>query len=83
MSNSEKVIGVAKAVIKKCGGAKRTAGIVGRNISWVYRWTYSKERSGTGGVVPHADAQKLLEAASRGEVNLTAEDFFETVEQTE
>lgn len=67
----------AEEIIKKCGGVKKTAEICGRTETWVRKWTYPKSRSGRGGLVPHEDAEKILEAASRGEVDVTADDFFE------
>lgn len=68
---------IAQNVIAKAGGVAKVALICGRTTSWVYRWTYEKKRGGTGGVVPHEDAQSLLAAAKRGEVDLTPADFFE------
>jgi len=67
---------VAQRVIVKCGGVAKTAQFCGRTKSWVYKWTYPKDRNGRGGIVPHEDAEKLLAAAARGEVNLSPSDFF-------
>ena len=44
--------------------------------SWVYKWTYPKDRGGRGGYVPHEDAETILEAAKRGEVDVDPADFF-------
>ena len=67
----------AQHVINKCGGVARVAALTGRTHSWVYRWTYPKDRNGRGGYVPHEDAEALLAAAQRGEVDLTPADFFD------
>lgn len=67
---------IAQQVIEKAGGPARVASICGRTLSWVHRWTYPKSRGGRDGVVPHEDAERLLAAARRGEVNLSPEDFF-------
>jgi len=67
---------IAEQVIKKCGGVARTAEITKRTESAVYRWTYPKEKGGTGGIVP-VDAQHAIMAAARdGKVEVTADDFF-------
>lgn len=76
MQDTEFVSPVAAHVIAKCGGYARTAQLVGRTTSWIYRWTYPKSRKGTGGRVPHGDAEILMDAALRGEVDLTPADFF-------
>lgn len=67
---------IAQDVIEKVGGVAKVAKICGRTPSWVYKWTYPKNRNGRGGVVPHEDAEALLAAARRGEIDLTPEDFF-------
>lgn len=64
-------------VIQKCGGFAETASIVGKSESWVYRWTYAKDNGGTGGSIPKAAQDALLEAASRGEVDIRPADFFD------
>lgn len=66
----------AERIIKRCGGVARTAEIVGRTQSVVHRWTYPKNRGGTGGMIPGAAQVKLLEAAARGEVDIRPDDFF-------
>jgi len=64
-------------VIQKCGGFSKTATLVGRSESWVYRWTYAKEHGGTGGSVPQSAQAALLEAAAKGRVRIKPADFFE------
>lgn len=67
----------AQRVIEKCGGVARVAALTNRTTSWVYKWTYPKEKNGRGGYVPHEDAEALLAAAKRGEVDLDPADFFD------
>lgn len=66
----------AKSIIELCGGFAAVADMTGRNIAQVYRWTYAKEKGGTGGLIP-ADVQlKLMEAARAKGIPLTPEHFF-------
>ncbi|MDP3327714.1 hypothetical protein [Parvibaculum sp.] len=73
---SENHLHPAKAVIAKLGGPEAVATVTGKHISRVYRWMYSKERGGTGGVIPQRDAEKLLAHAERQGVDLHPGDFF-------
>lgn len=67
----------AKSVIEKVGGAETASRVTGKHISRVYRWTYPASRGGTGGVVPHEDAIKLLDFARENNIALTADDFMQ------
>lgn len=62
-----------------CGGYAEVARITGRSLVRVRRWTYPKERGGTGGLVPSDCQQVLLEGARQNGVNLKPEHFFERV----
>lgn len=76
MSTSQ-VSPVADRIIKKCGGVSEVARITGRALPSIHKWRHTKEKGGTGGLIP-ADAQKLLMAAAlRGEVVLDPADFFD------
>lgn len=68
----------AKSVIAKVGGPDVVARITGRNVTRVYRWMYPPERGGTGGVIPHDEARKLLDYAAQQQIALTPADFFAT-----
>lgn len=68
---------IAHQVIEKCGGVAKTAELIGRSESWVYRWTYPKDKGGTGGLVPRSAQEGLLAAASAGKVDIEPADFFE------
>lgn len=66
----------AKSILDRIGYAK-AAELTGKHISRVYRWTYpSGVREGTGGVIPHADAIKLLEYSRANDLGLTEADFM-------
>ncbi|RYF25251.1 MAG: hypothetical protein EOO23_09090 [Comamonadaceae bacterium] len=65
----------ARSVIRKIG-VDTVVSVTGKHISRVYRWMYPKERGGTGGLIPHADALALLEYAKANEVDLSPGDFF-------
>lgn len=52
------------------------AEILGLDVSRIYRWTYSKERGGTGGLVPQPHQLRLLEAARVRGIALEPSDFF-------
>lgn len=72
----EKNLEPATSILAKIGGANVAAGITGKHVSRVYRWCYPREKGGTGGVVPHDDATKLLAHAKANGIALSAEDFF-------
>lgn len=68
---------IAEKIINKMGGVAKVAVICGRTHSWVYRWTYSKEKGGRNGIVPHEDAEKIIAASLRGECpKISPSDFF-------
>lgn len=75
MSDDDK-LDPAKTVLTKIGGVDVAARVTGKHVSRVYRWTYPRDKGGTGGVVPHDDATKLLEYAKANSIALAAEDFF-------
>lgn len=70
----------ADRVIEKFGGARalmRALKLVGYelNPSSIYRWTYTKENGGTGGLIPTAAWDKIVKVARMIGVFLTEEDF--------
>lgn len=66
----------AKSILDRIGIAK-AAEVTGKHISRVYRWTYpAGVREGTGGIIPHADAIKLLEYARAEGIPLDEADFM-------
>ena len=52
--------------------------LLGIHITNVYRFTYPKEKGGRGGLVPTEHIQSLLSWARANNVDLTADDFFES-----
>jgi len=77
MEQKTNVSPVAKNVIQKSGGVGKISQITGRAESSIYKWTYPKEKGGTGGLIPAEAQAELMAASMRGEVDLCAEDFFE------
>jgi hypothetical protein len=66
----------ANTIIAICGGFQAVAEMTGRSEVRVRRWTYSKEKGGTDGLIPSDMAKLLLsEARARG-IALTPEHFF-------
>ena len=50
--------------------------MTGRDITRVHRWTYPKDRGGTGGLIPADVQQLLLDAAVKRGIELTPAHFF-------
>lgn len=70
---------IAENVISKCGGHRVVAEMLGIHVSRVYRFTHSKERGGTGGIIPSRHQSTLLTEARRRGIDLSPSDFFETI----
>ena len=66
----------AASIIEKCGGFAQVAKIVGRDETRVRRWTYSKSKGGTGGLIPSDSAHRLMNEARKRGLPLTPDDFF-------
>lgn len=47
------------------------------DVSRVYRWTYSKARGGTDGLIPTRHQQRILDEAMRRGIDLQPGDFFQ------
>jgi hypothetical protein len=73
---SDERLDPAHTVIQSLGGFEAVAGITGKHISSIYRWTYPKSRGGTDGFIPPADATLLLKHARDNDLPVTAESFF-------
>ena len=70
----------ADRVISKFGGPYKLAAALAavgwkRSPTSIYRWTYAKEKGGTGGCVPVAAMHLVLEAARYEGIFLTAADL--------
>ena len=66
----------AENVIAKCGGHQTVAEWLDVDLSRVYRWTYPRERGGTGGLIPSKHQRPLLERARLEGVQLEPADFL-------
>lgn len=66
----------AQTVITICGGFRAVAEMTGRDEISVRRWTYPKDRGGTGGLIPSECQQVLLDAAKGRKLPLRPEHFF-------
>lgn len=69
----------ASTIIEVCGGFRAVAEITGRDETRVRRWTYAKEKGGSGGLIPSECQQVLMEEARRRGLPLTPEHFFPIV----
>ena len=65
----------ADRVIGLFGGPRRLSDLAGIDLSSVYRWTYSKERGGTEGAIPHGNHGKIMAAAGNAGLKLTRSDL--------
>lgn len=68
----------AQHIIDKCGGPRATAELAEVDVSRVHRWTYPKERGGTGGIIPAKRQALILRKAREQGIDLTPNDFFST-----
>ena len=66
----------AHTIIGICGGYDAVAGIVGRSGVQVRRWTYPRDRGGTGGLIPSECAAILMRHARETGLPLAPEHFF-------
>lgn len=66
----------AKTILDRIGYEK-AAEVTGNHISRVYRWTYpAGTREGTGGIIPHGAAIKLLAYARAQNLDIHEADFM-------
>lgn len=67
---------VASRVIRKLGGPRNVANMLGMTPQAIYKWTWSTERRGTGGFIPVRRQIELMIAAKQRGIILTKDDFF-------
>jgi len=65
----------ARSVVAKLG-TRVVAEVTGKHVSRIYRWMAPREKGGTGGFIPHEDANALIEYARAEGVDLSPGDFF-------
>jgi len=58
------------------------ANMLGLSVQAVYKWTYSIEEGGTGGLIPHRRQIELMVAAKQRGIMLSPEDFFPFTRKT-
>lgn len=66
----------ARTVVAKLGGIQAAAEAAGVHFSRVYGWMYSREKRGTGGIIPAEHQAKLLAWAKAHGRRLKPADFF-------
>ncbi len=66
----------AQTIIRKLGGPTAVAEIVGIHRTRVSSWQRARDAGGTGGRVPQAHIDKLLDFARVKGIPLSAEEFF-------
>lgn len=67
----------AASIIKKLGGHVAVSTYLKTAKNAPYRWTYSKERGGTGGVIPHWHHDDLLKMAADLGIPMSRADLVE------
>lgn len=68
---------IALNIISKFGGHDVVSHIVGIDRSNVHRWTYPKDKGGTGGIIPARHQPVLLAKAQEMGIDLKPSDFFD------
>lgn len=66
----------ASSIVSKFGGVPVVAAAIGVPNSTVLRWTYPREKGGTGGAIPTKRQQQILDLAKELGVELAPADFF-------
>lgn len=67
----------AERIIAKFGGVKRLSKLTGLSENSIYKWTYPKDRGGTGGLIPSERQASVLQAARENAIEVQPEDFFD------
>lgn len=66
----------ATTIILRLGGEDAVSRITGTASTAPYRWQYSREKGGTGGIIPQRHHRTLLDYARENSIDLKAEDFL-------
>ncbi|WP_036010625.1 hypothetical protein [Bradyrhizobium yuanmingense] len=78
MSNLEP----AATIVARLGGPAVVAGVVSVHRTRVSNWKRPKEKGGTGGLIPQKYHRPLLDYAARNEIDLKAEDFLASADDS-
>lgn len=70
---------IAERILRKLGGPRNVAQMLGTSPQAIYKWTYPREYGGTGGLIPHRRQLELMIVAKQRGIVLTPEDFFPRV----
>lgn len=65
----------AEKIIAKFGGPAKMAAALECDVSAIYKWTYSKEKGGTDGLIPSSSMPVVLNAADVLGIELTPHDL--------
>lgn len=71
----------AKTVISRLGGLTKVSALCGVDISTVQRWRMSRDKRGTGGIIPAKYMEVLLQHANDTGVDVKADDLIPRREQ--
>jgi len=71
----------AKSVINKFGGSKIVASACKRDVTSVNRWRVTREKGGTGGLIPSQCQPLLLQFAKENQIEFKPSEFFESATQ--
>lgn len=73
----------ATKIINKFGSPYKMAEYVRISPATIYKWTWSRERGGTDGLIPARSMQEVIRGARIAGILLTAQDLFPEVVRTE
>ena len=65
----------AQKVITRFGGVSEMARLTGIRANAIYKWTYGKDKGGTGGLIPGQNIPVIVDAAKTHEIPLDLADF--------
>lgn len=66
----------AALVIKKFGGVRPLARLLGKDPSTVWKWRATVKRHGTGGLIPAKSQREVLLLAQRLQLGITSDDII-------
>lgn len=69
----------AASIIKKLGGHDVIAEYLQTAKNTPFRWTYPREKGGTGGIIPHWHHEKLMQMATDRGIPLSRIELVEGV----
>jgi len=69
----------ARTIIEKLGGPTKISHKINVSRTHIYKWTYPRDKGGTGGTIPYWQIPKLLEMANSEGVTLSEYDFVKKI----